>query len=48
VPASQLDLTDGASTDERRSSAYRELLAADNEQQLVGAPQDTTVRSSRH
>jgi hypothetical protein len=45
VPAGQLDLTDGASTDEATQfKAYRELLAADNEQQLVGgALQDTTA-----
>ena len=36
VPAGQLDLTDGASTDEATQfKAYRELLATDNEQELV-------------
>jgi len=46
VPAGQLDLGDGASTDEATQfKAYRELLAPDNEQQLVGgALQDTTVQ----
>jgi hypothetical protein len=38
VPAGQLELTDGASSDEPlHKHAYRELLAGDNEQELVGA-----------
>jgi hypothetical protein len=37
VPAGQLELTDGPSTDEPlHKHAYRELLAGDNEQELVG------------
>jgi hypothetical protein len=45
VPAGQLELTDGASNEvATQFQAYRELLATDNEQQLVGgALQDTTV-----
>ncbi len=46
VPAGQLDLTDGASPDEPdQFNAYRELLATDNEQELVnGALQDRLVQ----
>lgn len=37
VPAGQLELTDGPSSDEPdHKHAYRELLAGDNEQELVG------------
>ena len=37
VPPGQLELTDGASADEPdQFNAYRELLATDNEQELVG------------
>jgi len=37
VPPGQLDLTDGASPDQPdQFNAYRELLATDNEQELVG------------
>ena len=37
VPAGQLELTDGASADQPlHKHAYRELLAVDNEQELVG------------
>jgi hypothetical protein len=45
VPAAQLDLTDGPSTDEPdHFKAYRELLVGDNEQELVdGALQDRLV-----
>jgi hypothetical protein len=45
VPAAQLDLTDGLSPDEAdHFNAYRELLFADNAQQVVGgALQDTGV-----
>jgi hypothetical protein len=45
VPAGQLELTDGASSEEATQfQAYRELLAQDNQQQLGGgALQDTTV-----
>ena len=45
VPAAQLDLTDGLSPDEAdQFNAYRELLFADNEQELVGgALQDRVI-----
>jgi len=47
VPAAQLDLTDGPSTDEPdHFKAYRELLATDNEQEVVmGALQDRQVQT---
>jgi hypothetical protein len=46
VPPGQLELTDGASADEpEHFHAYRELLATDNEQELVGgAVQDRLVQ----
>jgi hypothetical protein len=46
VPASQLDLTDGLSPDEPdHFNSYRELLFADNEQELnMGALQDRLVQ----
>jgi hypothetical protein len=46
VPAGQLELTDGPSSDEPdHFHAYRELLATDNEQELVdGAVQDRLVQ----
>lgn len=46
VPAGQLDLADGLSPDEPdQFNAYRELLFADNEQQLnMGALQDVLVQ----
>jgi Hydrazine synthase alpha subunit middle domain/WD40-like Beta Propeller Repeat len=46
VPAGQLDLTDGVSPDEAdQFNAYRELLFADNEQEVVnGALQDRQVQ----
>jgi hypothetical protein len=46
VPAGQLDLTDGLSPDEAdHFNAYRELLFADNQQELVnGALQDRQVQ----
>ncbi|HEX6996805.1 MAG TPA: hypothetical protein VF322_01600 [Gammaproteobacteria bacterium] len=46
VPAAQLDLTDGPSLDEAAHfNAYRELLFADNEQELVnGVLQDRQVQ----
>lgn len=46
VPAGQLDLTDGASDQEANHfKSYRELLAVDNEQELVdGALQDRLVQ----
>jgi len=46
VPAAQLDLTDGPSTDEPdHFKAYRELLATDNEQEVVmDALQDRQVQ----
>ena len=38
VPPGQLELTDGPSSDQPdHKHAYRELLAGDNEQELVGA-----------
>jgi len=45
VPAAQLDLSDGPSSDEPdQFKSYRELLVSDNEQQLVnGALQDVLV-----
>jgi hypothetical protein len=45
VPAAQLDLTDGPSPDEAdHFNAYRELLFADNEQEVVnGALQDRVI-----
>ncbi len=47
VPAGQLDLTDGPSTDEPdHLKAYRELLFPDNEQEIVmGALQDRLVQT---
>ena len=47
VPAAQLDLTDGLSPDQMdHFSAYRELLFADNEQEVVnGALQDRLVQN---
>jgi hypothetical protein len=46
LPAGQLELTDGASADEPdRFQAYQELLATDNEQELVnGVLQDKLVQ----
>jgi hypothetical protein len=46
VPASQLDLSDGLSADEpEHFNSYRELLFADNEQELdMGALQDVLVQ----
>jgi hypothetical protein len=44
VPAGQLDLTDGPSTDEPdHFKAYRELLVDDNEEAVMGALQDRLV-----
>ena len=44
VPAAQLDLTDGPSTDEPdHFNAYRELLVDDNEEVVMGALQDRLV-----
>jgi hypothetical protein len=47
LPAGQLELTDGASADEPdHFPAYRELLATDNEQELVaGVLQDRQVQT---
>jgi hypothetical protein len=47
VPAAQLDLNDGPSTDEPdHLKAYRELMFADNEQEIVmGAIQDRLVQT---
>jgi hypothetical protein len=46
VPAGQLELTDGPSADQPlQLNAYRELLATDNEQELVGGTlQDRLVQ----
>jgi hypothetical protein len=46
LPAGQLELTDGPSADQPlHKHAYRELLAGDNEQELVnGALQDRLVQ----
>jgi hypothetical protein len=46
VPPGQLELTDGASTDQPdHFHAYRELLASDNEQELAnGVVQDRQVQ----
>ena len=48
VPAGQLDLTDGPSTDEPdQFKSYRELLFNDNEQEIVmGALQDRLVQAT--
>jgi hypothetical protein len=48
VPAAQLDLTDGPSTDEPdQFNSYRELLFNDNEQEIVmGALQDRLVQAT--
>jgi cytochrome c553 len=46
VPAGQLELTDGASNEvATQFQAYRELLATDNEQELVaGVLQDRQIQ----
>jgi hypothetical protein len=48
VPAAQLDLTDGPSSDEPdQFKSYRELLFSDNEQEIVmGALQDRLVQAT--